>query len=60
MPLSDQGDFCERCVARYNATEWFRWFHTNRPGDFEGIDVAEARRLCEAEVERDIDEDVKQ
>lgn len=30
-PLSDVGDFCERCIAAYNAANWLEWFARHRP-----------------------------
>lgn len=34
-PLSDSGDFCEKCIERYDEDDWMAWFREQRPEDFE-------------------------
>lgn len=29
-PLSDEGDFCEPCIDRYDEANWLAWFAEHR------------------------------
>lgn len=30
-PLADQGDFCLKCIEKYDKENWLNWFKANRP-----------------------------
>lgn len=33
-PLADEGDFCERCITRFDQNNWLAWMAEHRPPHF--------------------------